>query len=664
MKSPLGTLRKFGLTKNEPKEKWDHKISVHIDGLTQAAKDMKDMRTCYDSLLSAAAATANSAYEFSESLLEMGNCLLEKTAMHDDGESGGALSMLGKVQLELQKLVDNYRSHIITTITNPSESLLSELRKVEEMKLQCDEKREMFEYMVGQFREKGRSRHGKGETFTSQQLQVVCDEYDDVARLCIFRVESLKQGQSRSLLTQAARHHAAQLNFFRKGLQSLEAVEPHIRNVAEKQHIDYELSELNEVEKGDDEGNSFETNDYGELSFDYRQNKQELDNACTSRNSMELTWGPVSWDMQLDQLGAPSAQTPKVKDVEVHMGSSKSQGDEILSQRSRAGSHSAPIYPEKFDPSDRIREMRTAVQKLNTHVLPTPADAKGSVPSISATQSTTILPVESSKNPWHSSPLNIEKPKKSIDDHLSARSFSKAQIVVEETSNNKHFLPLPRPLTEGAAVPQFDSQGGFDTRKIKRQAFSGPLASKPSSNKPLLPTSGPISSTGAPQSVSGLLSRASGPQAPSLVNVSHNASPSLVSSPKISELHELPRPPDSFSSKPIRSVVALGHSAPLVNRNREVSPTNRNPSRQSKEGSPLPLPQLTVSRSFSIPSSSQRASALPSGKLLESSEIVQKAEEVASPPLTPISLSNMKPPNSGQIRGEVNSVIMVVSSSA
>ncbi|KAL0377257.1 UNVERIFIED_CONTAM: hypothetical protein Sradi_3031200 [Sesamum radiatum] len=444
------------------------------------------------------------------------------------------------------------------------------------MKLQCDEKREMFEYMVGQFREKGKSRHGKGETFTSQQLQVVCDEYDDVARLCIFRVESLKQGQSRSLLTQAARHHAA----------------------------------------------------------------------------------------QLDQLSVPSAQTPKVKDIEVHMGSSKSQGDEILSQRSRAGSHSAPIYPEKFDPSDRIREMRTAVQKLNTHVLPTPADAKGSVPSSSAPQSSSILPVESSKNPWHSSPLNIEKPKKSIDDHLSARSFSKAQTAVEETGNNKHFLPLPRPLTEGAAVPQFDTQGGFDTRKIKRQAFSGPLASKPSSNKPLLPTSGPISSSGAPQSVSGLLPRASGPQAPSFVNVSHNASPPLVSSPKISELHELPRPPDSFSSKPMRSVVALGHSAPLVNRNREVSPTNRNPSRQSKEGSPLPLPQLTVSRSFSIPSSSQRASALQSGKLLDSSEIVQKAEEVASPPLTPISLSNMKPPNSGQIRGEVNTVIMVVSSSA
>ncbi|KAK4483242.1 hypothetical protein RD792_010426, partial [Penstemon davidsonii] len=598
MKSPLGKLRKFALNKNEHKENWDHHISVHIDGLTQAAKDMKDMRTCYDSLLSAAAATANSAYEFSESLLEMGNCLLEKTSMHDDGETDGALSLLGRVQLELQKLVDSY-----------------------EMKLQCDEKREMFEYMVGQLKEKGKSRHGKGETFTSQQLQAVCEEYDEAARFCVFRVESLKQGQCRSLLTQAARHHAAQfswnslifweqLNFFRKGLQSLEAVEPHIKNVAEKQHIDYALSELNDGEDGDDEGNSLETNYEGELSFDYRRNNPELDNANTLRNSMEL-----------DQVGAPSTQTSKIKGVEFQINIGKNQGEQVLSQQRRVSSYSAPIYAEKFDPAERIREMRTAVQKLSTHVLPTPADAKGSISS----SSSTLLPIGSSKNLWHSSPLDIEKQKKIIDDHISAQNSSKAEIALEETINDKHFFPLPRPLTEGSSFPQTDTQTGFDTRKIKRQAFSGPITSKPSLNKPILPTSGPISSTEIPQLP--------------------------VSSPKISELHELPRPPDSFNPKPMRSMGAIGHSAPLFNRNREASPTNRNPLRSSKGGSPLPLPQLTVSRSFSIPSSSQRAMAYNSGKLLGSSPSVHNTGEVASPPLTPISLSNMKSPNSGRIRG-------------
>ncbi|MBA0729247.1 hypothetical protein Golax_025655 [Gossypium laxum] len=70
---------------------------------------MQDMRDCYDSLLSAAAAAANSAFEFSESLQEMGDCL-GKTAVNDDEESGKVLSMLGKVQFGLQKLVDGYVS--------------------------------------------------------------------------------------------------------------------------------------------------------------------------------------------------------------------------------------------------------------------------------------------------------------------------------------------------------------------------------------------------------------------------------------------------------------------------------------------------------------------------------------------------------------------------
>ncbi|KAL1531551.1 hypothetical protein AAHA92_31678 [Salvia divinorum] len=622
MKSPLGKLRRLGLSKGEPEEDWDHHISVHIDGLAQAAKDMKDMRACYDGLLSAAAASANSAYEFSESLIEMGNCLLDKTAMHDDGERGGAISLLGRVQLELQKLVDSYRSHIIMTITNPSESLLSELQKVEEMKLQCDEKREIFKYMLGQFREKRKSRHAKGETFTSEQLKAVRDEYDEVSRLCIFRVESLKQGQSRSLLTQAARHHAAQLNFFRKGLKSLEAVEPHVRNIAEKQHIDYELSELNE-------GDSFQTNDDGELSFDYSLNKKDLENTTTSRNSMEL-----------DQMGVSSSQTSQIKNLEMQISFGRNQGDAFFSEKRRAGSHSAPLYAEKFDPAERIREMRNSAQKYSRHVLPTPDGAKGSTNS-STSLSGTISSGGSSKNLWHSSPLDIEKQKKIVEDHISARKLPKSQVLADDNSNKKHFLPLP------PSVPQLDTRGGSDSQKIKRQAFSGPIVSKSSNKQPLVPTSGPISSStevsGSHGSVSGL--------PPPPLTVPPNAPPLPVSSPKISELHELPRPPESFGSNAMHSAGAIGHSAPLVSRNREISPTNRNRYVSSKEGSPLPLPQLTVSRSFSIPSSSERATTFHPGKALESSQTAQRTENVPSPPLTPLSLSIMKSPNSGRIRG-------------
>lgn len=38
------------------------------------------------------------------------------------------------------------------------------------------------------------------------------------------------------------------------------------------------------------DGASFETNDDGELSFDYSLNKKEFENATTSRNSMEVSF--------------------------------------------------------------------------------------------------------------------------------------------------------------------------------------------------------------------------------------------------------------------------------------------------------------------------------------------------------------------------------------
>lgn len=61
------------------------------------------------------------------------------------------------------------------------------------------------------YRERGRSRGGKAESFSLPKIQMARDEYDEEATLFVFRLKSLKQGQSRSLLTQAARHHAAQV---------------------------------------------------------------------------------------------------------------------------------------------------------------------------------------------------------------------------------------------------------------------------------------------------------------------------------------------------------------------------------------------------------------------------------------------------------------------
>ncbi|KAK4603189.1 hypothetical protein RGQ29_011946 [Quercus rubra] len=623
MKSSLGKLRRLALHKNDAKEKREFQPSAHLDELAQAAQDMQEMRNCYDSLLSAAAATANSAYEFSESLREMGNCLLEKTTLHDDEESGKILLRLGKVQFELQKLVDSY-----------------------DMKIQCDEKRDVYKYMMAQHKEKGRSKSGKGETFTVDQLQTAHDDYDEHATLCVFRLKSLKQGQSRSLLTQAARHHAAQLNFFRRGLKSLEAVEPHVRRATEQHHIDYQFSGLEE-DYVDDGENSYNPNDDGELSFNCRPNMQGLDGVSMSRNSMEV-----------DEAGLSPSATENAE-----MNVDKNQEDLRVSGREpRVGSHSAPIFAEKkFDPAEKIRNMQpSSTRKSNTYVLPTPIDARHSSSSRTSNSVPRSRPSGVTHNLWHSSPLEDKKHEKhSGNGNLSGPGISKPQSTVKESDSNDTSTPLPPPLAEGLSLLQHDTFNASDTKKFKRQAFSGPLISKPGSTKPALSASGPIASTELPQLVSGMFSRLPIPQPSSSPKVSPSASPPLVSSPKISELHELPRPPGNFAPKPAKSPDLIGHSAPLSFRNQELSAMNKIPLEASSVASPLPTPPLVVPRSFSIPSSGQRAMAIHVAKFLGSPQVPHKAEEVASPPLTPLSLSNVKPASTvnevasqfGQIQG-------------
>ncbi|XP_022854593.1 uncharacterized protein At2g33490-like [Olea europaea var. sylvestris] len=77
----------FAAARHE-REELKHQQSLVFVELDQASQDMVDLRDCYDKLFSVAAETANNVYGFSESLGEMGDCLLEKTALIDDEESG------------------------------------------------------------------------------------------------------------------------------------------------------------------------------------------------------------------------------------------------------------------------------------------------------------------------------------------------------------------------------------------------------------------------------------------------------------------------------------------------------------------------------------------------------------------------------------------------
>ncbi|GMI74869.1 hypothetical protein like AT2G33490 [Hibiscus trionum] len=611
----------------EAKKRADGLALPQLDELAQASQDMQDMRDCYDSLLSAAAATTNCAYEFSESLREMGTCLLAKTALNDDEESGRVLLMLGKVQFKLQKLVDSYRSHISKTITVPSESLLNELRIVEEMKRQCDEKRDVYEYMATKHREKGRSKGRKGENFSRQQLQVAHDEYDEEATLFVFRLKSLKQGQSRSLLTQAARHHAAQLNFFKKALKSLEEVEPHVQKITEQQHIDYRFSGLEDDDGDNGDYNEFYENDDtdydsdddeddGELSFDYGQNDQDQNMIPASRHSMEL-----------DEVGLTFPQVAKVEAEKENPERTRrarhsfSFGGEI-----RNGSQSAPLFAEnKYEPSVKIQPL--PARKFSSYVLPTPV-ARSPQPFKTGLN-------ERSNNLWHSSPLELKKYERILgDEKFSGSAVINAEVVPRESNNRASSTQLPPPLADKVFFSQVSPTAASDSKKIKRHAFSGPLTSKPWPSKPVSVEhprlfSGPILGTPVPQV------HAVSPK------TSPNTSPTFVSTPKISELHELPRPPTTSASKSSRPSGLVGHSAPLMPRGQVLPSTKK--STVSKTASPLPQPPDAVTRSFSIPSFSRRVMSLPVSKPLETAISSGMSQDLASPPLTPISLSRIQP---------------------
>ncbi|KAI3725917.1 hypothetical protein L1987_65713 [Smallanthus sonchifolius] len=574
------------MNRSDVKEKRDHQPSAHLEELAQASKDMQDMRNCYDSLLSAAAATANSIYEFAESLNEMGTCLLDKTTVDSDDESGRVLSALGNMQSELQKIADTYRSYVVVTVTNPTESLLSELRKVEEMKLQCDEKREAYEYMMAQHRDKGKLKSGKLETSVMQKLQEAQDEYNEVARLCAFRVKSLKEGQCRSLLAQAARHHVAQLNFFRNGVKVLEEVDPRVRSVAEKHRIDCQLGDGATGEEG--EGiSSYESTDDGELSFEYRQKKQGL---ATSSNPMEV-----------DRVDMTYPQVPNLVDSEINV--NRYQGEQIFGRQGRVSSYSAPLYPEKIDPSGKPPKETQSARKYYSYVLPPPADTK---PSSSRTPPTPVF----------QHPLPDEKRERDTGNDNTSTSASASKPARSTENATRSSIQLPAPLTERFSFPQHTAYDGKTT--AKRQAYSGPLT-------PSKSFSGKMSSSGG-QNVS-----------------ARSVSPPTLSSPKISELHELPRPPPLASgslstfSKPS---VLIGHTPPLFFKNQETSsqPPNKRPILTSTAASPLPTPPLVVSRSFSIPSAHQRAvTSLQVSNLKESPH----TGPAPSPPLTPVSLANV-----------------------
>lgn len=67
-------------------------------------------------------------------------------------------------------------------------------------------------------------------------------------------------------------------------------VEPHVKVVAEQQHIDYDFIGLDDDDSQDEDDNDggYDGNDEGELSFDYGHIEHIQDVGSTNRKSIEV----------------------------------------------------------------------------------------------------------------------------------------------------------------------------------------------------------------------------------------------------------------------------------------------------------------------------------------------------------------------------------------
>jgi len=463
--------------------------------------------------------------------------------------------------------------------------------------------------MRAAYKDKGRSRYSKSESFSTEQLQASFLEYQEEAALFIFRLRSLKQGQFLSILTQAARHHAAQISFFRRGLKHLEALEPYVKAVAEKQHIDYHFNGLDDDSDFDDYS-SYQDNhsDGSELSFDYGINDRDKD-LPSSTSPMDLDQPqPTSSPRPMKEPDQENAEEIKATFIAPHV------KPDIVTQ-------SAPIIAENVpDPSMRFRKMNLSKRIVHSYKLPTPADEMNPASVVTNTSPHSNLPASKSYvtgNLWHSSPL--------VKDFKPSSIYSRP-------------VKMP-PNNEGISAPLVYSYSISDFKKMKRETretFSGPIPSKTGSSNPLFSATDHRQSMNYPSHVLSTKSHGPGWQSSLPPKVTPRVTSLPVTTPKISELHELPRPPANVAS--IRPGL-VGYSGPLVSRRQMPNaPTRVSP--PSHKASPLPRPPAAMTRSYSIPSNSQRTPIITVNKLLESRHS-RESSEVSSSPLTPISLADV-----------------------
>ncbi|MCO5591914.1 hypothetical protein L7F22_045907 [Adiantum nelumboides] len=618
MKASLKKLRNFTLHKSGVKEKQrpmdaEHQHGDDIGSMAPSMQNVEDsvcvkdilkffrlavckfqvltdMQEQYDGLLAAAQSISGSSYDFSRSIHEMASYMVETFGKTGDGDIGSSFSMLAKVQYEISKLLDLYAAHVSQTIIKPTENLLKELESVEEIRQRYETKRDFYNQMKLQ---KPKGRRKKGD-FLDQQLNTIKEQLNEQATQLGLRFQSLKHGQELSLMTQAARHHKAQVHLFAKGLNSLNAVDSMIKKLSTDFHIDETLSE-------GETGLQLNEDNY-EAETDFLRNNDDDVSSSSSPRSSQGSWQPKTAERReyrAAEMVKPWENTSKSAPLHPssYMGTSHSPMTQDLGLEGPSEKMTTYVLPSPTGqvarPNNQAVNNASQTEQLCVGELPelprirtgnksTSEEVRGltGLTEVEAYNHTDVLGREEETNAWNES-KGFYHGRRSPS-HSYSTSFSEGLDPLSALSHGQPSFLASTPMVGYKRATRESDVSMPVTRSVDPLYKSGPVGHS------------------APWSL-----------APSRVSPCASPPMSHLSPPLISELHKLPAPPPPPLPPPLEPSI-IAHSAPL----------GAKPGRQSTNVTPTFSSSAvnSVKKSRSIPSSINFAQNLHHTKLINADD--------------------------------------------
>eukprot|EP00250_Pteridium_aquilinum_P020227 c24756_g1_i1 orf=527-2284(+) len=533
-------------------------------------QDVGDMRVKYEGLLTNGQIISGAAYDFARSLQDMASYMIETFGDIVDEEIGNVFSLLAMVQFEMSKLLDLYAIHVSKTIIKPTEMMMSKIQEAESMKNQYDEN--WKSYMLSQMetkKQKGKTKRGTGNLQSGMAKESIKEQ----ANVLNLHMQSLRQGQARSLVTQAVKYHSAQMRLFSKGLASINAVEPKMRQLALDKIIDRTLSE----------GDISDSGHLNSMEIDVEQ--KELKNDC-----------------EADSM----ASSPRY---------SSESSKEFLPSKATVSSKSAPIsplIPHKREWTENIQEfsLESGHERVSMYVLPCPSNGDGRWIGNKRGAKMSQKYFDSHPQPTYYSGNVLEAYKSNHKSEASDDAVNRSLLCRQFKDEFVQMQQHERCKGKGAPNKKLNlfAEGTSDNKlnnpsieKGRRYTQSGPLSGSPLPNNSRWTNARKTGSTAiheehfSPLYKSGPVSRS-----PMFSYTAGNLSPPPSSIPQISELHKLPLPPPGLITPPkswSHTPSPIAYSAPLGKIVQTV------PS-ESGRASPLPSPpSSSMTRSLSIPGS-------------------------------------------------------------